>query len=125
MENHYEKLGLKRISCASQLTISDTVFISPDLAGNYPDRRSSDLSHACATPDYSYLVVFSISFPFSSDISISSPQLYHHRTNTELSDLYLSLHAMIESQHCVQHTPSTAYTTYSIYPKLLIFPSFS
>jgi hypothetical protein len=39
--NHHEKLGLKRISCVSQLTIPDTAGKSPDLACNYPDTTSS------------------------------------------------------------------------------------
>jgi hypothetical protein len=29
------------------------------------------------------------------------------------------------SIHQVQHTPSTAYTEYSIHPRLFVFPSFS
>jgi len=29
--NHHEKLGLKRILCASQLTIPDTAGMTPDL----------------------------------------------------------------------------------------------
>jgi hypothetical protein len=35
--------------------------------------------------------------------------------NTELSNRFLSLHAMIMSKHQVQHTPSTAYAAYSIH----------
>jgi hypothetical protein len=35
--------------------------------------------------------------------------------NTKLSHCFLSLHAIIMSEHRVQHTPITAYTEYSIY----------
>ena len=38
--------------------------------------------------------------------------------NTKLSHPLQSLHAMIKSQHRVQHTPSTAYTKYSIHSVL-------
>jgi len=97
MGNHHEKLGLKKISCASQFTIPDPAGTSPDPAGNYTDTRSSKPNQACRTPDFSYPLVSSISFPSSSSISLSSPQLYHHRKNTKLSHPSLSLHAMIKS----------------------------
>jgi len=74
----------------------------------------------------------SLSFP---SISLSSSQ------NTMSSHPSLSLHAMIISSHWVQHTPSTAYTEYSmhrvqhtprpayteysIHPRLFVFHSFS
>jgi len=67
--NHHEKLGLKRISCASQLTIADTAGNSPDRAWNYTDTRSSQPNQASCTLDFSYLLVFTISFP-SSPISL-------------------------------------------------------
>jgi len=82
MGNHYEKLGLKRISCAIQFTMSDTAGTSPDPAGNYPDTTSPEPNEACHTPDFSYPLVSSISFPSSSSISLCCPQLYHHRKNT-------------------------------------------
>jgi len=51
--NHHEKLGLKRILCASQLTIPDTAGTSPDPAGNDTDTRSSKPNQASRTPDFS------------------------------------------------------------------------
>jgi len=51
--NHYEKLGLERISCASQLTIPNTAGTSPDPAGNITDTGSSKLNQASRTPDFS------------------------------------------------------------------------
>jgi len=38
-ENQGEKLGLKRISCASQLTIPETSGTSPYVVYNQPDTR--------------------------------------------------------------------------------------
>jgi len=76
--NHYDKLGLKRISCASQLTSPDTEGTAPDLAGKISERRSSNLNQASRTPNFSYPLVFSIMFPPSSSFSVSCPQLYHH-----------------------------------------------
>jgi len=37
--NHHEKLGLKRISCATQFTIPDMTGTPPDPACNYTDTR--------------------------------------------------------------------------------------
>jgi hypothetical protein len=71
---------------------------------------SSKPNQASHTPDISYPLVSSISFPFSSPISFS----LRPSQNTMLSHPALSLHAMIMSQHRVQHTLSTAYTQYSI-----------
>jgi hypothetical protein len=58
--NHHEKLGLERISCASQLTIPDTAGTSPDPAGNNIDTKSSKPNQASykpnqasCTPDFS------------------------------------------------------------------------
>jgi len=51
--NHQEKLGLKRISCASQLTIPAMARIGPDPAGNNTDTRPCKPNPASRTPDYS------------------------------------------------------------------------
>ena len=51
--NHHEKLGHKRISCASQLTIPDMAGTSPDPACNYIDTRSSKPNQASRTPYFS------------------------------------------------------------------------
>jgi len=51
--NHHEKLELEGISCASQLTIPDTVHTSPDPVGNITDTGSSKSNQASRTPDFS------------------------------------------------------------------------
>jgi len=89
--NHHEKLGLERISCASQFTI--TAGTTPDPAGKNTDTRSSKPNQVSRTPDFSYPLVSSISFPSSSPISLSLPS----SQNTKLSHPSLSLHAMIIS----------------------------
>jgi len=138
--NHHEKLGLKRISCASQLTIPDTAGTSPDPACNYTDTRSSQPNQASRTPDFSYPLVSSTSFSSSSPSLSFSFTTLPSSQNTKSSHPSLSLHAMIMSLHRVQHTPSTAYTEYSIHrvqhtpstaytgysihPRLFVFPSF-
>jgi hypothetical protein len=76
--NHYEKLGIQRISCESQFTIPDMTGTTPDLAGKNTNMRASTPNQATHTTDFSYLLVSSISFPSSSPISLSCPQLYHH-----------------------------------------------
>jgi len=38
--NHHEKLGLKRISCVSQLTSPDKAGTSPDPASKFTNTRS-------------------------------------------------------------------------------------
>jgi len=50
---HHEKLGLKRISCASQMTIPYTAGTSPDPRGNNTGTRSSKPNQASRTPDFS------------------------------------------------------------------------
>jgi len=89
--NHHEKLGLERISCASQFIIPDTAGTTPDPAGKNTDTRSSKPNQASRTLDFSYPLVSSISFPSSSPISLSLPS----SQNTKLSQPSLSLHAMI------------------------------
>jgi hypothetical protein len=51
--NHHDKLGLERISCASQLTIPETAGMSPDPAGNITDTGSSNANQSSSTPDFS------------------------------------------------------------------------
>jgi hypothetical protein len=60
--NHHEKLGVKRISGASQLTMPDMAGTSPDLPGNYTNTKFSKPNQACCTPDFSRPLVSSISF---------------------------------------------------------------
>jgi hypothetical protein len=52
-ENRHEKVGLERISGVSELTIPDTAGITPDLANNNTNLRSSKTSQASRTPDFS------------------------------------------------------------------------
>jgi len=47
--NHHEKLGHKRVSCASQLTIPDTAGTRPDPACDYTYTRSSKPNQASRT----------------------------------------------------------------------------
>jgi len=119
--NHHEKLGLKRISCASQFTIPDTAGTSPDLACYNTDTRSSQPNQASRTPDFSFPLVSSTSFSSSSPISlflihISTTVIVEHKVKSSLS---------ISPWHDHELTPSTAYTEYSIHPRLFVFPSFS
>jgi len=91
--NHLEKLGLKRISCASQFTIPDMAGTTPDPAGKNTNMGSSNTNQASHTADYSYPLVSSISFPSSSPISLSLPS----SQNTKSSHPSLSLHTITMS----------------------------
>jgi len=110
MGNHHEKLGLERIPGAAQCTIPDTQGTRHGPVGNYTDRRSSNPNQAYCTPHFSYPLRSSISFPSSSSITLSLPEYYHHRKNTKLSQPSLFFPAIINSQHRLQHTPSTGST---------------
>jgi len=129
--NHHEKLGLKRILCASQFTIAETAGTSPDPAGTLTDTRSSKPNQASRTPDFSGPLVSSISFSSSSPISLF---LVHNSTiiaSTQrlVISLYLSMPSSWVNTECsirrVQHTPSAAYTEYSIHLRLSVVPPFS
>jgi len=62
--NHHDKLELKKILCASQLTsVPDTGGIIPDLVGKKTNTWSSKPNQVSLTPDLSFPLVFSISFP--------------------------------------------------------------
>jgi len=133
--NHHEILGLKRISCASQLTIPDTAGTSPDPACNitdtrsfqpnqacdYTDTRSSQPKQASRTPDFSYPLVPSTSFSSSSPISLflvhNSSIIAEHQVKSSLSISPWHDHELTRSTstHRVQHTASTAYTEYSVH----------
>jgi hypothetical protein len=123
--NHYEKLGLKIISCASQLTIPATAGTSPDPACNYTDTRSSQPNPASHTPDYSYPLVspsFSSSSPISFFLVHDSTIIAEHKVKSSLSISRCHDHELAPSIayteyiiHRVQYTPSIAYTEYSIH----------
>jgi len=106
--NHH-KLGLKRISCASQFTIPDTAGTSPDPAGHNTDPRSSKPNQASRTHDFSAPLVSSISLSFS---STTLPSLQEHNVKSSLSispchhhELTLSATYAECSIHPVLHTP--------------------
>jgi len=135
-ENHHEKLGLKRISCARRFTIPDTAGVSPDPACKNINTRLSQPNQAGRTPDYSYLLVSSTSFSSSSPISLflvyNSTIITERKVKPFLSispchdhELAPSIAYTKYSIHQVQYTPSTAYTEYSIHQRLFVFPSFS
>jgi len=50
---HHEKLGHKRISCVSQLTIPDTAGEIPDPAGNDTNTKFSKPNRVSHTPHFS------------------------------------------------------------------------
>jgi len=118
--NHHEKLGLKRISCASQFTIPDMAGTSPDPACNNTDTRSSQPNQASRTPDFSYPLASSTSFSSSSTIS-----LFLIHISTIIAECKVKSSLSISPWHDHELTPSTAYTEYSIHPRLFVFPSFS
>jgi len=108
--SHHEKLGLKRISCASQLTIPDTAGTSPDLGCIINDTRSSQPNHVSRTPDFTYRLVSSTSSSSSSHISLI---LVHNSTIIAENKVKSSL--SISPCHNQVLTLSTPYTEYSIH----------
>ena len=118
--NHHEKLGLKRILCASQFTIPDMAGTSPDPACNHTNTRSSQSNQASRTPDFSYPVVSSTLFSSSSPISLflvhNSTIIAEHKVKSSLSIPPCHNHELTPSTsiHRVQayteykHTPSTS-----------------
>jgi len=123
--NQHEKLGLKRISCASQCSIPDTGGRSPNPACNNTNTRSSQPNQGSGNAVLSYPLrsstLFSPAFPSLSFSSTTLPSSH----NTKLSRPSPPLYVMIMSWYGVQHTLSTAYTEYIIHPRLSAFPEFS
>jgi len=104
--NQHEKLGLKRIWCASQLTIPDTPGTTPDPAGKNTDTRSSKPNQESRTPDFPYPLVSSIFVPiFIPHLSFSTI-IAEHKVKPSLS---------ISPCHDHVLTLSTVYTEYSIH----------
>ena len=93
---------------------------SPDPARTNTDTRSSQPNQASRNPDLSYPLVSSRSFSSSSLISLflvhNSTIIAEHKVKSSLS---------ISPWHDHELTPITAYTEYSIHPRLFVFPSFS
>ena len=117
--NHHKKLELKKISCASQLTISDTAGTSPNPVCNYTDTRSSKPNQASRTPDFSYPLASSTS------ISSSSPSLFLIHNSTIIAEHKVKSLLSISPCHDHELTMSTTYTEYSIHPRFFVFLSFS
>jgi len=114
--NHHEKLGLKKISRASQFPI-------PNMAGTYSnplcihtDPGSSQPNQASCIPDLSYPVIssrlFASSFPMSLFLVPNSTIIAEHKVTSSLSISPCHNHELTPSTsiHGLHHTPSTAST---------------
>jgi len=115
--NHHEKLGRKRILCASQFVTPDTAGVSPNLACNHTDPRFSQPDQASHTSEFSYSLISSTSFSGSTLISYL---LVHNSTIITEYDVKPSL--SISPCHKDELTPNTAYTEYSI-PQIQHIPN--
>jgi len=113
--NHHEKLGLREFrvwvnwpSPIRQERVPIRRLITPIRGLPNPIRQVVPLiSHIRSYPPYrSHLHPPSLSFSSTTQPSSQNTNLIHPS---------LSLHAIIISWHQVQHTPSTAYTEYSIH----------
>jgi len=108
---YHDKLGLRRISCVSQLTIHDTAGMSPDPVCNYTDTWSSQSNQASHTPDVSNPLVSPEALSSSSPITLF---LIHNSTIIAEHNVRLTL----STSQCDDRelTPSTAYTEYKNTP---------
>jgi len=124
--DHHEKLGLKRIWCASHFMIPDTTVTSPNPVLNCLDTLSSRPNQACRTPDFAYQLTSSTSFSSSSPISLfrvhNSTIITEQKVKSSLAislchnpELTLTTLYPEYSIHRVQYTRSTAYTEYSLH----------
>jgi len=118
--NHHYKLGLQRSSCVTQLTISDSAGICPNLACHNTDTRSFQANQASHMSDLSYLLISSTSFLSASPISLF---LVHNFTIIAENKVKSSL--SVSPCHDHELTPCTAYTKYSNYQILFVFTSLS
>jgi hypothetical protein len=102
--NYPEKLGRKRIMCATQFTMPDSAGTSLYPAGTNTGTRSSKLNQANRSPDFSGSLISSISFSSSSPISFflstTRPSLQEQKVTTSLC---------ISRWHHHELTPSVAY----------------
>jgi len=123
--NHHEKLGLRefhvRVNWPSpirQVRVPIRCVITPIRGLPNPIRQVVPLiSNIRSYPPY-----HSHRHPLSLFLSSTTQP---SSQNTKLSHPSLSLYDMIMSWHRVQHTPSTAYTEYSIHLRLSVVLSFS
>jgi len=115
--NYHERLGLKRISRASQFAIPDTAGTSPDPVCNYTNTTSSHPDQASRTHDFSYPLVFSTSFSPLSSISVflvhNSTIITEHKVKSSLSISLCHDHELNwvkayteHSIHWVEHPPN-------------------
>jgi len=108
--NDHDKLRLKRIWCASQVTMPDSAGTSPDPVCNYTDTRSSQPKQASCNSDFSYPLESSTS---CSSSSLIPPFLVHN--STIIAEYNVKLFLSISPCHDHELTLSTAYTEYSIH----------
>jgi len=113
--NHHEKLGLEGASCTSQFSISDKAGTSPDPACNITKTWSSQPYDANWTPDFSSLLVFSMSCSYSSPIWLFVIHNSTIITEYKVKSFLSTYHVMIMSSPQVQPTLSIAYTGFSIH----------
>jgi len=134
--NHHEKLGLRefrvRVNCPSpiqQVRVPIGWVITPIQCPTNPTGQVVLLiSHSCSYPPHrSHLHPLSLSFS-----STTLPSSQEHNVKTSLSISLFHHHELTLSAACteysiqrVQHTPSPAYTKYSIHLLLSVVPSFS
>jgi len=110
------------MSCGSRCTIPDIAGTTPDPMGkNSNTILSFQPNKARPHPDFSYLLVSSVSFPSSSHLSFSTINT-RHKVKSSLSisqchdyELTLCTAYTKYSIHQVQHSPSTSYTEYRIH----------
>jgi len=74
--NDHQKLGFKRMSCSSRLTIPNTAGMIPDPGCHSIQTRSSQLNQASRTPDISYPLISTLCW----SSSLISRCLIHHST---------------------------------------------
>jgi len=114
--NHHEKLGLKRILCASQFTIPDMAGMSSDLECKTPIQNLPTLIRQLVRLTFhfhSYLPHRSHLDPLSLFLVDNSTIFAEHKVVSSLS---------ISPCHNRKLTPSTAYTEYSVHPSQFLFP---
>jgi len=118
--NHPEKQGLRRISSASEFTVSDVAGTHPDLAYTNTNTRSFQMNKANHTPAFAYLHVSSTLFPSSSPLSLfpvhNSTIIAEHKVRSSFSISPCHVNQLTPSTSIcgVQHSLSTAYTLDSL-----------
>ena len=106
--NHHEKLGLKRILCASQFTIPDTEGMSSNPSCLIIDTTSSQPNQASHTPNFSYPIISSTLFSSFSPISLflvhKSTIIAEHKVKSSLSTSPCHHHELIQSTACTEYS---------------------